>query len=203
VYTGSSTALNQTAGCAALQKWDYDFGKALRKEGVIDFLKHAAGLDGDMAVRSWEERREKIADFVNPLRGVGWNTFDYTLRDLQYRGCLLLFKVDSRNDAFMKKVFGEGLAGNRTKYVETLAQIGILDAYPVAVVNMAIHAFTRRNYLGYAKRLAWRIDDAAGSTSFWTVLRDSRFTWVTKDLGTSSIPHDSYVQLLRTMGGRL
>ena len=54
----------------------------------------------------------------------------------------------------MKKVFGEGLEGNRTKYVETLALTGILDAYPVAVVNMAIHAFTSRQYLGYAKRLA-------------------------------------------------
>jgi hypothetical protein len=136
-------------GCASLKKWDYGFGDALAGEGVIDFLQNPEGLDGHAAIKNWERRQEQFSEFVEGLPGVGWNTFDYTLRDLQYSGCQLLFKLDSKNDAFMKKVFGHGLAGNRTKYVETLAHNGILDAYPVAVVNMAIHAFTSRNYLGY------------------------------------------------------
>jgi hypothetical protein len=30
-------------GCAALGEWDYDFGKALREKGVIEFLEHPDG----------------------------------------------------------------------------------------------------------------------------------------------------------------
>jgi hypothetical protein len=48
-------------------------------------------------------------------------------------------------------VLGVRLKGNRTTYLEVLARTGILDEYPVAVVNIAIFAFTSRNYLGYAK----------------------------------------------------
>jgi hypothetical protein len=40
-------------GCASLKKWDYDFGKALVGEGVIDFLQNPEGLDGLAAIKSW------------------------------------------------------------------------------------------------------------------------------------------------------
>ena len=42
---------------------------------------------------------------MNGLTGIGWNTFDYILQDLQYPGSLSLFKLDSTNEAFVAKVF--------------------------------------------------------------------------------------------------
>jgi hypothetical protein len=67
---------------------------------------------------------------VNGLTGIGWNTFDYILRDLHYPGSLSLFKLDSTNETFVAKVFGRTLDGDRTAYLELLAQTGILDEYP-------------------------------------------------------------------------
>jgi hypothetical protein len=55
-------------------------------------------------------------------------------------------------------IFGVSLNGSRTGYLEILAQSGILDEYPVAVVDMAIYAFISRNCLGYAKHVALEAD---------------------------------------------
>ncbi len=69
-----------------------------------------------MALDRWRTRQVLFADFVAGLPGIGWNTFDYILRrDLPYRGCLMLFKVDSTNEDFMEKVFGRRLKGDRTQ----------------------------------------------------------------------------------------
>jgi hypothetical protein len=69
------------------------------------------------------------------LTGIGWNTFDYILRDLNYPGCLSLFKLDSTNESFIDKGFGRKLNGDRTAYLELLAATGILDEYPPVVIN--------------------------------------------------------------------
>jgi len=140
-------------GCAALERWGFDFGCALRESGVIEYLGAPLPVDGNWALATWTDRRERFSDFVNGLPGIGWSTFDYLLRDLQYPGCLSLFKVDSTNEAFVEKVLGHKLNGNRTKYLEGLADTGILDEYPPAVVNMAIYVFTSRSGLGYIQAL--------------------------------------------------
>jgi hypothetical protein len=140
-------------GCAALEPWGYDFGRALRENGIIDFLEAPVPLDGEWALATWIERREHFSEFVNGLTGIGWNTFDYILRDLHYPGCLSLFKLDSTNEGFIDKVFGIKLSGNRTKYLELLAETGILDEYPPAVINMAIYVFTSGSCFGYLRAL--------------------------------------------------
>jgi hypothetical protein len=61
--------------------------------------------------------------------------------------------LDSINEAFIEKMFGGKLAGNRTKYLELLAGAGILDEFPPAVINMAMYAFTARSCLGYLRKL--------------------------------------------------
>jgi hypothetical protein len=48
-----------------------------------------------------------------------------------------------------------------------------------------------------------RVEDPDGSAAVWTVRRSGEFTWVTKTTGVPSIPHESYVQIVRTVGGRL
>ena len=48
-----------------------------------------------------------------------------------------------------------------------------------------------------------QINDPAGAVAPWTVSRDDHFSWVTKDTGTPDIPHGSYVQIVRAVGGRL
>ena len=75
--------------CASLKNNNYDFGKALDDAGVIDFLKKDYGFGGNAALQSWQDRQERFSEFVKHLPGVGSNTFDYLLRDLQYPGpCL-------------------------------------------------------------------------------------------------------------------
>lgn len=64
----------------------------------------------------------------------------------------MLFKVDSTNDVFMNLI-GMPIDRDRTKYIDALESIGILDEYPMAVVNMAIYAFASANCLGYLKKL--------------------------------------------------
>jgi hypothetical protein len=140
-------------GCAALEKWNFDFGRALNETGVIEYLEGTDELDGEAAVRNWKLRYDLFSEFVTGIPGVGWNTFDYVLRDLHYRGCLLLFKLDSTNEEFIRVVFGVVLSGNRTRYLELLADSGTLDKYPPAVVNMAIYAFSSHYYLGYLSKL--------------------------------------------------
>jgi hypothetical protein len=81
-------------------------------------------------LKSWSERRGQFSEFVNGLTGIGWNTFDYILRDVHYPGCLMLFKLDSTKEVFIEKVFGRELNGNRTKYLELLAETGILNEFP-------------------------------------------------------------------------
>jgi hypothetical protein len=87
-------------------------------------------VNGEWALATWVDRRERFSEFVNGLPGIGWNTFDYILRDLHYRGCLSLFKVDSTNEKFLNKVFAFKVSGNRTKCLEILANTGILEEYP-------------------------------------------------------------------------
>jgi hypothetical protein len=111
-------------------------------------------VSGEAAFQSWTERRERFSSFVNGLTGIGWNTFDYLLRDIHHPGCLMLFKLDSTNEAFVEKVFGRKLNGNRTAYLELLAETGILDEFPPAVINMAMYAFSSRNSLGYPRNLS-------------------------------------------------
>jgi len=48
-----------------------------------------------------------------------------------------------------------------------------------------------------------QIDDPAASVSIWTVSRDLQHVWVTKKTGLPAISHNSYVQLLRTIDGRV
>jgi len=132
-------------GCAALEPWGHDFGRALQETGVIEYLEPGVPLEGEWAIATWVDRRERFSGFVNGLTGIGWNTFDYILRDLHYPGSLSLFKLDSTNEGFIEKVFGRKLNGDRTAYLELLADTGILDESPPAVVNMAMYAFTARS----------------------------------------------------------
>jgi hypothetical protein len=149
-------------GCAAVESWGFDFGRALRESGIIEFLEAPVPVDGEWALATLVDRRDRFSDFVNGLPGIGWSTFDYLLRDLQFPGCLSLFKVDSTNEAFIEKVFGSKVNGDRKKYLEILAESGILDEYPPAVINMAIYVFTSRNGLGYLRML--RADPEGGFT---------------------------------------
>jgi hypothetical protein len=48
-----------------------------------------------------------------------------------------------------------------------------------------------------------QIDDPLGSISDWFVSRDLQHVWITKKAGLPSIAHNSYVQLLRTIDGRI
>jgi hypothetical protein len=48
-----------------------------------------------------------------------------------------------------------------------------------------------------------QINDPVSSLSSWNVTRDESATWITKATGTPDIPNGSYVQLIRTMDGRL
>jgi len=138
---------------AALAQWDYDFGKALRDVGVLEFLEETDSVDPTGALRAWEIRRDSFSHFVGVLSGVGWNTFDYVLRDLCYPGCLFLFKVDSTNDALIQRI-ASPINRDRSKYLQVLSDSGILDRYHVAVVNMAIYAFCSSSSLGFLKRIA-------------------------------------------------
>lgn len=138
--------------CAALKDCGCDFERALTETGVLEFLRTAHSVDAASTIQAWETRRNRFSGFVARLSGVGWNAFDYILRDLPYPGSLLLFKLDSTNSLFMEKVFGP-TNQDRGKYLDLIAETGILDYYPIAVVNMAIYAFSSLNCLGYMKRL--------------------------------------------------
>jgi hypothetical protein len=48
-----------------------------------------------------------------------------------------------------------------------------------------------------------QIHDLEGAPGIWAVTRDSTHAWVTKETGTPSIPHGSFVQLLRTVDGKI
>lgn len=48
-----------------------------------------------------------------------------------------------------------------------------------------------------------QLNDPTGTFSLWTVSRDDRYTWVTKEVGVPDIPHDSFIQIIRTVGGNL
>jgi hypothetical protein len=48
-----------------------------------------------------------------------------------------------------------------------------------------------------------QISDPGGSISSWTILRTETATWVTKDNGTPSIPDGAFVQLIKTLDGRV
>ena len=117
------------------------------------FLETANFTDPAEALRAWEIRRDRFSQFVSVLSGVGWNTFDYVLRDLGYQGCLSLFKVDSTNDALVERI-ASPINRDRTKYLNVLWDSGIFDHYPVAVVNMSIYAFCSSTCLGFLSRIS-------------------------------------------------
>jgi hypothetical protein len=48
-----------------------------------------------------------------------------------------------------------------------------------------------------------QINDPFGSVSLWTVARDDQYAWITKDVGSPSIPNGSHVQLVRTIHGKI
>jgi len=48
-----------------------------------------------------------------------------------------------------------------------------------------------------------QIHDLDGAPGIWTVTRDGSYAWVTKETGMPSIPHESFVQLLRTVDGKI
>ncbi len=138
---------------AALAHWDYDFGNALIDIGTLDFLENTDSANPSETLRAWAVRRDKFSHFVGVLSGVGWNTFDYVLRDLDHPGCLFLFKVDSTNDALIERI-ASSINRDRTKYLEVLFESGIFDRYPVAVVNMAVYAFCSASCLNFLNRIA-------------------------------------------------
>jgi len=50
---------------------------------------------------------------------------------------------------------------------------------------------------------AVQIEAEHGSVGLWTVRRDARFAWISKDQGQPTLPNDARVQLLRTASGRI
>lgn len=48
-----------------------------------------------------------------------------------------------------------------------------------------------------------QIDDPTGAPSAWTATVSGEKIWITKDLGAPDIDHGSFVQLIRTVDGRL
>jgi len=48
-----------------------------------------------------------------------------------------------------------------------------------------------------------QINDPSGSVGQWTVVENGESLWVTKKIGTPSIPDSVFVQLIRTVGGGL
>jgi len=143
--------------CAALADWDYDFGKALADIGILDFLQ---GTDLADPLSLWNEREVQCAPFLARLSGVGWNTFDYVLRDLDCPGCVHLFKVDSTNAAFVAKMAADSVNRDRQRYLRVLSDSGVLARYPAAVVNIAIYAFFSSNCLNFHRRYYpcnWRL----------------------------------------------
>ncbi|MBN9533293.1 MAG: hypothetical protein J0H10_08045 [Alphaproteobacteria bacterium] len=46
------------------------------------------------------------------------------------------------------------------------------------------------------------INDQNGSSSLWTVARDSNYAWVTKNAGVPDLTNNSLVQLVRAVGGQ-
>lgn len=48
-----------------------------------------------------------------------------------------------------------------------------------------------------------QFDDPDGALSWWMVVHGSEAIWATKEVGTPTIPHGAFVQLVRTFDGRL
>jgi hypothetical protein len=48
-----------------------------------------------------------------------------------------------------------------------------------------------------------QIHDLDGTPGIWNVSRDGSTAWITKNMGMPSIPHESFVQLLRTVDGKI
>ncbi|RAI57549.1 hypothetical protein [Roseicella frigidaeris] len=48
-----------------------------------------------------------------------------------------------------------------------------------------------------------QIEAEHGSVGLWTVRRDERFAWISKDQGRPTLPDDARVQLLRNANGRI
>lgn len=72
--------------CSALAPWEHNFAAALNDIGVLGVLQNGSGSVALDAQIAWKIRREWFSDFVARLSGVGWNTFDYMLRDLCCQG---------------------------------------------------------------------------------------------------------------------
>ncbi len=88
---------------------------------------------------------------------MGANTLQYVVRDLDYPGCLSLFKLESNNEKIFTLLFDEATAHSREKLVETLDRLRVVRSYPLAAINMACYAFGTRvhlNLFGSLKRTA-------------------------------------------------
>lgn len=48
-----------------------------------------------------------------------------------------------------------------------------------------------------------QIDDPYGSCGLWTVREGTGAYWITKDHGVPSLPHDEYVQIIKSYDGRI
>jgi hypothetical protein len=48
-----------------------------------------------------------------------------------------------------------------------------------------------------------QIDDPNGSASSWTIRRDGRYTWISKEVGVPDIPDGCHIRITRSFGGRL
>ena len=120
---------------------------------MLEFLENTDSRDLGEALGAWDIRKDQFNDFLDGFSGIGWNTFDYVLRDLHHPGCLFLFKVDSINDALIGKV-ASSINLDRSKYLSVLSDSGILDRFPIAAVNIAIYAFCSSSCLGFLSRIA-------------------------------------------------
>jgi len=134
--------------CALLAESGGDFEAFLRESGVFEILGTDLPMDSSANfLREWKSRERVLSKIAATLPGVGANTLQYVLRDLDYPGCMSLFKLESNNQKIFTLLFGEATAKNRAKLVDTLVRSGVHRSYPLAVINMACYAFGTRKHL--------------------------------------------------------
>ncbi len=134
--------------CAVLAESGCDFEAFLRESGAFEVLKTDLPTDSSANfLREWKSREQSLSKIATALPGVGANTLQYVLRDLDYPGCLSLFKLESNNEKIFSLLFGEATANSRERLVQTLVRSGVHRSYPLAVINMACYAFGTRKHL--------------------------------------------------------
>ena len=134
--------------CSILTEAGGDFEAFLPENGVFEILRTDLPTNSrSNFLREWKSRERVLSKIAARLPGVGANTLQYVLRDLDYPGCLSLFKLESNNQKIFTLLFGEATANNREKLVERLVRSGVHRCYPLAVINMACYAFGTRRHL--------------------------------------------------------